>query len=289
MQAETIAIACRDGYRLATSWYASAQPPRCKLLIVPAMGMHQRFYRPLAEWLAAQGCLAVSFDYRGTGASRQGSLRGFPADIVDWARLDCAAVLEALDRREPQLPICWLGHSLGGQILPFVPNWRRLRQAIMIATGSGYWRDAALPLRRYVWWLWYVAVPLSLPLFGYFPGRRLRKLDDLPRGVMAQWRRWCLDPDYSAGAEGELVRQLYAAVDLPILSLSFSDDEYLSARSAAALERLYAGAELRRLRLDPAAEGLDAIGHFGFFRPAAGERLWPRYLLPALPPGDGSA
>jgi predicted alpha/beta hydrolase len=54
--------------------------------------------------------------------SRLGSLRGFDADIVGWAQLDCTAMVETLSARAPAKPVYWIGHSLGGQIFPFVAN-----------------------------------------------------------------------------------------------------------------------------------------------------------------------
>jgi hypothetical protein len=41
-----------------------------------------------------------------------------------------------------------------------------------------------------------VVAPLTLNIAGYFPGKHLRKVGDLPRGVMEQWRRWCLNREY---------------------------------------------------------------------------------------------
>jgi predicted alpha/beta hydrolase len=65
---------------------------------------------------------------------------------------------------------------------------------------------------------------------------------DLPKGVMAQWRRWCLDPQYAVGAEGDVVRAEYAAVRAPIVSISFSDDEMMSARNTESIHSFYTGA-----------------------------------------------
>ena len=73
-------------------------------------------------------------------------------------------------------------------------------------------------------------MPIALRVAGYFPGKRLRKVGNLPSGVMAQWRRWCLSREYVVGAEGEHVRKAYASVRVPMLSLSFTDDEMMSAR-----------------------------------------------------------
>ena len=113
-------------------------------------------------------------------------------------------------------------------------------------------------------------------------GRRLRKVGDLPRGEMAQWRRWCLDPEYAVGAEGAAVRERYAAVRAPLVSISFTDDEYMSARNTASLHGFYSNAPQVARRISPADAGVPRIGHFGFFRERLAEPLWRRYLLPEL-------
>jgi hypothetical protein len=71
-------------------------------------------------------------------------------------------------RADSALPpsITWLGHSLGGQILGLVPNRDRISKMITIACGSGYWLENPVGLRLRVWWLWYVAAPLSVRMLG---------------------------------------------------------------------------------------------------------------------------
>ncbi len=275
-------IAAADGQRIVARFFAPAGPPTAAVLIVPAMGVVQDYYASFATWLAAQGFLAATFDYRGMGLSRTNGLRGFRATVVDWAELDCAAMIEATSMRAPGKPFYWIGHSLGGQILAFVPNHGRISKAVTVATGSGYWRENALALRRRAWFLWHVLVPLTVPLFGYFPGKRLHIVGDLPKGVIQQWRRWCLNPEYAAGAEGEWARNLYASVKTPIVSLSFTDDEFMSARNTDSIHGFYVNAPRTLKRLAPGDIDVRRIGHFGFFRPAFEETLWRRYLLPEL-------
>lgn len=258
------------------------------MLIVSAMGVTQRYYEPLAHWLMARDVLAVTFDYRGIGLSHSGTLRGFGADILDWARLDCAAMVDAVSSRIAGKPLYWIGHSLGGQILPFVPNRQHVSKMVTVATGSGYWRENSPSLRRVAWWLWYVVAPLSVRFFGYFPGKRLRKVGDLPRGVMEQWRRWCLNPEYAVGVEGDEVRTLYESVDIPITSLSFTDDEYMSARNVESIHGFYARAPKVMKRIEPKDIGATRIGHFGFFRSSFETSLWEPYLLPELRSEDGA-
>ena len=270
------------GHEICAELFAPAGEPRGTALIVPAMGVTQAFYGPLASWLAGQGFLTATFDYRGMGLSRNGKLRAVDATVVDWAVVDCAAMVDEVAARAPGKPLTWIGHSLGGQLLGLVPNRARIAKAVAIAAGSGYWRDNSPGLRWRVWVLWWFLVPLTVPLFGYFPGKRLRLVGDVPGPAMRQWRRWCLDPDYVVGAEGEAVRARYAAVDTPIHSLSFTDDEFMSERSIAALQSFYSGAPRTATRLRPRDVGESRIGHFGFFRARHEQSLWRPHLLPEL-------
>jgi predicted alpha/beta hydrolase len=279
-------VATADGQRIAASFYSPQGTVRGAVLIVPAMGTAQNYYHLFAAWLAARGFAAATFDYRGTGRSRlpaqRDSLRGFKADIFDWARLDCAAMIEALGARHPGAPLYWLGHSLGGQILALVPNRERIAKAFTVATGSGYWRENVASLRPRAWYLWFILAPLALRLFGYFPGRKLRKIGDLPLGVMQQWRRWCLDREYAVGAEGAAVRAQYAAVRTPIVSISFSDDEMMSLANTESIHGFYTNAPRTMKRIAPQDIGAARIGHFGFFRSAFEQTLWQGLLLPEL-------
>lgn len=279
---QQISVTTAGGYRIAASLYYPADNARAAVLIVPGMGLHQQYYAALAEWLSAQGLLVATFDYYGTGRSLTTPLSQVACNIVDWARDDCGAMLDTLVERLPGKPLYWLGHSLGGQVLALAPNHARITKAIFITTGTGYWRRNAAPLRRIAWLLWYVIVPPSLPLFGYFPGRRLHMVGDLPRGVMAQWRRWCLHPEYAVGVEGATVGAQYAAVRTPITCFACSDDEFMSTHNLDSLLGFYRNAPKTVQRLMPQDASSKRIGHFGFFKPEMQQTLWQRYLLPEL-------
>ncbi len=92
IQVRELALVAADGYRLAACEYAAAGRPRGTVLIVGAMAVPQSFYAELARWLAGRRWQVVTFDYRGIGRSAPLSLKGFEADILTWARQDCAAI-----------------------------------------------------------------------------------------------------------------------------------------------------------------------------------------------------
>lgn len=245
------------------------------IIVLPcAMGVAQKFYQQFAEWLAQQGFVAITFDYRGIGLSAPQKLRGYHATIFDWAR-DCEAVIDFAVTRYAPLPLYWVGHSLGGQLLGLIGNRERIHRIITIATGNGYWLENTWQTKRVVWWLWFVVVPIATRVAGYFPGKRLRKVGDLPLGVMRQWRRWCLNPEYVVGVEGERVREQYSSVSQPMMSLSFTDDEMMTERGTRSLHRLYRNAAVEFRRIAPDQIGVRRIGHFGFFRPQFERTLWP--------------
>lgn len=291
---ETFEFKTADGFALQGRLYGDASSCHSAVLIVSAMGVPQRFYADFAEWLAAQGHAVMTFDYRGVGASRPEahakSLRGLAADVNIWAEQDTVAALGWLDARLPSTtPVHWLGHSLGGQIFGMVHNRDRVSRVVTIGVGTGYWLHQTLKVRSYVWWLWFVVAPLAMKLHGYFPGKRLRKVGDLPLGVMAQWRRACLNRDYLVGVGGEKMRADYAAVTTPMLSLSFTDDEYMSARNTAQMHAFYASAPRDMRRIAPQDVGAKRIGHFGFFRQKFSATLWPQVTQWLAPPLGESA
>jgi predicted alpha/beta hydrolase len=280
-------IPSTDGFPLAAQLHGEFATARAGVVISPAMGVPQSYYADFAAWLASQGFAVLSFDYRGMGASRpaqyRDSLRGFETDVVQWAEHDAASMLEyaaeSLDEHGAAgRPVHWIGHSLGGQIVGLLPNRARLGRVVTVGSGSGYWRENSPQLRRMVWALWYFIAPVAMAVAGYFPGRRLRQVGDLPRGVMAQWRRWCLSPQYLMGDRGTDWQQRFEAVSNPILSLSFTDDEFMSARNVESLHGFYAQAPREMRRIAPQDIGARAIGHFGFFRARFQQSLWPQVV-----------
>ena len=276
---QSIELTSDDGTRLGARLYAPVSTPKAAVLIGPVMGVKQDYYAPFALWLAGQGYAAMSFDYRGMGDSRPPSagrsLRGFDADLFDWAR-DFDSALHCLDTRFPGVPLYVVGHSLGAQLPGMLRHRDRIGGLVSIAAGSGYWRDNAPPLKRIVLYFWYVLVPVATALFGYFPGRRIGKVGDLPRGVVLQWRRWCLNPRYHVGAEGSALRDAFAGARFPVVALSITDDELMTERGTRVLIDCYENAPRELRRIAPADVQARRIGHFGFFRDQFQTTLWTR-------------
>lgn len=269
-----ITVAARDGHPLTAFRFDPPAASRGAIVIAPAMAVPQSFYAAFAAYLAREGFVAWTFDYRGMGASRNGSMRGAKGDLTDWYARDYDALVNHAADAVAGKPVFAVGHSFGGQTAPLLPSRQRLAGLVNIAVGSGSSRHTTPRIRRSAPLMWHVMAPLLCPLFGYFPGKLLGVIGDVPTGAMFQWRRWCLTPEYLLTGEPG-AREAYASADFPVLALTFADDEMLLEEGS----RLIHGAYLKRpadYRLvAPADVGMQRIGHFGFFKPAAEARLWP--------------
>lgn len=272
MAGERGSASARDGHAIAVTRFAAAGPAKGTVVFSGAMGVRQDFYAPLAAHFAQNGYVALTFDYRGMGWSRSGGLRGFDTDVVRWAQQDLGGMLEEGERLAPGAPLFVLGHSLGGQILGIAPGNERVAGMISVTAGSGWYKyNDRMPVGVRIFW--FAAIPLLTPLFGYFPGKALRMVGDLPQGVARQWRNWCVHPDYLLG-ENPAWRGDFERVRCDIVGYSFEDDPIITKPAIDNLHGFYARANVERRHLAPRDAGAKRIGHFGYFSPASRETLW---------------
>lgn len=274
---DALVLHAADGQPLAATWHAAGDTPRGVLVIAPATGVPQGFYRRFAAWAAGQGLSVLSFDYRGIGRSRPRRLRGFTADFSHWALDIDAALAHALAQG---LPVSLIGHSIGGFLGPIAEHATRLNRLVLVGAQTAYWRDWPARRRLAMAALWHGLMPALTLAAGFFPGRALRLGEDLPRGVALQWamRPW-RDPFTVLG----LAR--YARPLPPVHFVAADDDDFATGPAQARVQRRLAACEVQCHRIAPASLGLRGIGHFGLFRqPAAA--AWPQLLGLAFPSSD---
>ena len=270
--AERSLLRAMDGHEIAVTHFPASGKPWGSVVFAGAMGARQDFYAPLAGHLAEAGLDCFTFDYRGTGFSLRGSMRDVDATIDDWAAKDYDAVLGLARKQAPDAPLFVVGHSLGGQVLAMASNAPQVRAMLSVTAGNGwYGLNDRMPLR--VRFFWFIAVPLLTPIFGFFPGRRLGMVGDLPAGVARQWRSWCTHRGY-LHSEGEGVRSAMASLALPIRCYSFEDDEIITRKAVDELQTYYRSANVERHHVAPAEVGATRIGHFGYFNKRNRDTLW---------------
>lgn len=266
-----------DGHPLRGTWFVPADDPIGAVIVAPAMATRSSYYTAFATWLAEAGFLALTYDYRGMGTVTE--LRAArDTSLLTWGG-DAARALETLLERADGLPVTYLGHSMGAQLLPFVRH-DLVSRIVMVSTGVGSWRFNRPRIKLPAWLMFRVVAPVTTRLVGYYPGGTLRMTGDLPTGAMRQWARWCLAADYFA-VDVPDIHARFAAITAPLTSVHFTDDELLAESAMSAMEALFTGAAVDVRRLAPADLGTDRVGHHGLFR-ARLRPAWNELVVPLL-------
>lgn len=282
-QAQRLTLSAADGYPIAATLYsanaaANAGPAghaRGHLIVAPATGVPQGYYRRFAEFAAARGYRVLTLDYRGIGLSKPATLKGFKMDYLDWGRLDLAAAVGHMDATKGDaLPLFLMGHSYGGHALGLLPNQDRIAACYLFGTGAG-WHGWMPPLERVkVLAMWHLVGPLLTRWKGYLAWSKLGMGEDLPLDVYRQWKGWCRFPHYFFDDPGMTgIGDSYDRVRMPVAAANTLDDLWARPESRDAFMAGYRNADVTAVTIDSQRDGLGAIGHMGYFK-AKAQPLW---------------
>ncbi|RAX49977.1 alpha/beta hydrolase [Arthrobacter sp. AQ5-05] len=283
----TIEIACDDGQVLHGHVFEPATPrtdaasgvPKSIVVIAAATGVPSRYYRRYAAFLAANGFIAVTFDYRGIGTSAPATLRGFRARWHDWGTQDIDAALRWARTRHGGLPLLLVGHSYGGFAVGLAPESRYLTRILTVGAQHAFWRDHAKGHRARFLFRWHLYMPLATLACGFFPGKRRGRLEDLPRGVALDRARSRKDFTRNAPAgQRERMREAQRALRAPIRAVAPTDDPYATGPAVARALACTPQAPASTHHLEPGDYGREGIGHFGLFHDSYSGTFWHQSL-----------
>ncbi|ARB29654.1 alpha/beta fold hydrolase [Pseudomonas tolaasii] len=275
-QSEPFKEPAADGYPIGGfTWrHIRTEPTRPVVIINAATSVRCRHYSRFADYLFAHGFDVITYDYRGIGESRTGSLKGFKASWSDWGVLDFEAMLQRALREFPGQPIDVVAHSFGGCAAGLAASGAAIRRVVTVGAQFAYWRDYEAGTRWRMFGKWHVVMPLMTALCGYFPGKRMGWLEDTPAGVVKDWAT--ATPKYETRPSGKALGELpFGRVKAQVLAISICDDPF---GTVAAIERLlgyFNASERTHLRIAPEDIGEKHVGHFAFFRSEYQDRLWP--------------
>lgn len=280
LQGDPFKETAADGFVLGGFTWRHALPDtqRPVVIINAATSVRCRHYSRFAAYLFANGFDVITYDYRGIGESRPGSIKGLNASWTDWGALDFEAMLRRAQREFPGQPIDVVGHSFGGCAAGLGESGQVIRRLVSVGAQFAYWRDYAPEQRWRMFGKWHLLMPLLTLFCGYFPGKRLGWLEDTPAGVVRDWSTPTARYERRPSGRAMLARtgQLpFANVRAQTLAISISDDPY---GTIAAIERLlsyFSHAPKTHLRIAPQDIGEQQVGHFAFFRSAYQATLWP--------------
>lgn len=277
-----------DGYRLGGHCWTHHDAHAPVVVINAATSVASRYYARFAAYLHHHGFHVLTYDYRGIGHSRHGSLKHLQAGWLDWGELDFQAALIQAKERFPESLIHAVGHSVGGVLVGLAPSNHLLSRVFTMGAQHAYWPDYLASARLSMRLRWHVIMPVLTRLFGYFPGKRLGWLEDTPAGVVRDWVAPAPDfiQTYLASsqfrgsreltnAQCDALRARFAQLRAPTLALSIADDPYGTVSAINRLLAYFEQSAKAHLRLAPKDAGLNQVGHFGFFHSKFEKTLWP--------------
>ncbi|HEY9029924.1 MAG TPA: alpha/beta fold hydrolase [Kangiella sp.] len=237
------------------------------IIIGSAFGVPQQYYKHVAHYFATQGVTCLTFDYRGIGQSKQGTMPAKDMLMEHWGQLDLEGVIQYVEKHYQPEELYYLGHSAGGQILGLAPSSHLFSKVILAATGVGAWR-AWHGIQRYLLAaMWYFAMP-GMMLFqrgDFFHSKMLGPIP-VPKHAVKQWVEWAKSEDYLFTPAHALDLSGYKKITAEIFALTISDDWYAPQSSRDALLAHYKNSHRETQYVMPSDIGLKKIGHFGAFR-----------------------
>ena len=292
----TVEFLALDAVALTGTWYfpGRLEAQNHIIVIAPGGGIPARSYARFARYLANRGFPAFTFDYRGIGGSRTGTLVGLEADTAIWGQKDLGGALAHARAQFPDASLDVVTHSISALILGAAPGADKISRAVFFAPHTAFWRDYGRRWRWLLYLTWHVLMPTVTLWAGYFPGRKLGLGQDLPKGFALEWggRR---TPDILSSSRNRdkwsAILADYDRFTAQTLAISVTDDAFAPPDAAKRLIAEYPNISAICHAVRPCDLGCKRLGHMAFLREDTGPYFWQRataWLLPAEAVGRAS-
>lgn len=263
------------GHNLGLTVFKPKTSINKSIIISSATGVLQHYYYKFAFHFSELGYTVYTFDYSGIGKSNSSiaDLKQNTIDLKGWGENDQTSVISYAKSKNPEHKTIVVTHSVGGQILAFNKSISQVDTIITIASQSGYWKHWRSFERFRMFTFWYILIPVLTPFFGYFPAKKIKLFENLPKQMAYQWQRWGKHKDYML-SEFNFEDLQFKNFNKHLLALSFPKDEYAPKVAVDWLSNQFINANIERRHIIPEDLGISNIGHFGFFRSKFKESLW---------------
>jgi predicted alpha/beta hydrolase len=241
------------------------------MIVAPGAQFTQRDYEPFAAFFQQQGYFVITFDYRGVGDSGPDNLKGFEAKLHQWAVQDTDAVIRYVKNIAVNQELIFIGHGVSGEVVGLAQASQYISRLVLASSS--------LSCKRLWTWRGRIRIAalktvgkLANKLFGYFPGKKLGVLRDLPKGVVYEWADWC---DHPNGLFDVFPENNYRKLQVPLIAFSFSNDWRTPDRAVEGLLQYFSGACVTWYHVTPHNQGLNKSISNCFFDARYKSNLWP--------------
>lgn len=266
----TIEIRTKDGSKIFGTVFNPKKKNGYTIVVGSAIGVSKEFYFFFASFFKKLGYTVITFDYRGIGQSAPLHLKGFEANMHQWATQDLDAVLLYARNNYPDKEIIYVGHCISGEIIGLAQASQYISKMILVSSSLSHKRLRPLKdrIRMSIIKLF---IPVLNKLLGYYPARLFKKFTDIPKGVMYQWSEWSSSTN---GLFDTFPESNYQKLEIPILVYTFKDDWYCRPDAVKELLDRFDKADLSWHHINPKTLGIKKVGHIGFFHLSMRRTLW---------------
>ena len=274
MRKDDLVIRTQDKFPISATQY-TPENPKANLVIAAGLGIPKHFYRHIAQFAAERGYLVTTFDYRGINQSQDNSFKGREHKFSHWGQRDLHAVFQHLTV-STQLPLTYLAHSAGGQILGMTAHCKDVVAANFIGSvipdAKNYTKISDKIKLKFLWW---VLLP-TLSLFGdMVPASKFGlSTVDVPTGVVREWSEWGRSKRYLFNPKFKYDLSQYSTYTSPLRVMAVADDELATYESCFDLASEYPNAQLEQQIFQPSDYNIKKMGHFDYFRKSS-LACWP--------------
>ncbi len=277
---ETIACKADDSHIFSVTFFpakseykdvgerkSSNQSTRPVILVHPAMGIGASYYSPLVENLVSAGFNVLTVDLRGIGKSGIRASRNKDFGFLESATFDLPAAVQAAKNRCPDSPVYLLGHSLGGMIncLYASLHQEKIAGLILIASCSDYYGSWPFP-RKYFNLFGMQAARVVSKVVGHYPGSIFGFGGREARRMVRDWAHQGRTGRFDVAKSDIDFERNLSNITLPILAMSFSDDEFGPRNAVRHLLIKMPKVKAVHHHLDPQELGAETMGHFGWVK-----------------------
>ncbi|WP_394176690.1 alpha/beta hydrolase family protein [Thalassotalea litorea] len=254
-----------SGYQVPVEVFSPPQNTDAVLLMLPAMGMAARYYRPFAQKLAEQNVAVYLLEQRGHGHSTLRPGRQCNYGFKEYLS-DIGIVTTWLANSHTSDKLNLMGHSLGGHLASCFTamNPGKVDRIILSGCASPYHkafdRKTGLLLQGL-----YHSIPVMNKLLGYYHGDFTGFAGKESQQLMLDWRHLVKTNLYRAKGIEQDFEQALQAFTGDILSLQFSEDIYAPPTPSQLVLDKYPAAKIEKITLTTDDLGFSA-DHFRWAR-----------------------
>ncbi|XOV93131.1 MAG: hypothetical protein ACFHWX_00180 [Bacteroidota bacterium] len=277
-EARKFELITRDGVQLAASLFHNDTRKSNLIIVAPAAGVPQYYYKKFAEFASEDFDFDVlTFDYRGIAASLKKPIKEDKSTMSEWGSKDMDEAFRWGSEKYDKIFL--IGHSVAGQVFPKAEHARSVTAAYFVCSQTASkkywsgWPKLAVSL------FWYIVLPFTSWIYGYLPKWTLGGGENLPFKAVREWRKWGLHPQGVLQGD-QRVKDQFNQLHIPIHFVNIEDDRILAPVDATReLMHYYSNAITTFQHIRPKDLHINKLGHFGFFSSGHKEKLWSMPIM----------